>query len=127
MSLDMDTTTVAGPQVRAWELLANLAASGQDSVTLHDTQSFVLHAVELMRTHLPCPWGLMLLHSVADGPARASWGLGDDQLQELLVRNGHPHSADVIEIELRSTGAPVGALLLGSSPDADTVLATGFL
>src|SRR5262245_8500634 len=127
MSLDMDTTTVAGPQVRAWELLANLAASGQDSVALHDTQSFVQHAVELMRSHLPCAWGLLLLHSIAEGPARASWGLDDDQLQELLARNGHHQPADIIEIELRHIGAPVGALLLSGSPDADAVLVPGFL
>src|SRR4029450_10693119 len=106
MSLDMDTTTVAGPQVRAWEHLALLAASGQDSVALHDTQSFVLHAVELMRSHLPCPWGLLLLQSMVDGPVRARWGLGDEQLQDLLARNGHHRPTDVVEVELRYIGAP---------------------
>src|SRR5262245_11020628 len=123
----MDTTTVAGPQVRAWELLAGLAASAQDSVALHDTQNLVYHAVELMPSHLPCPWGLMLLQSIVEGPAQASWGLDDGQLQELLARNGHRHSTDVIEIELQHTGASVGALLLGSSPDAEAVLVSGFL
>src|SRR5262245_36447999 len=127
MPLDMDTTTVAGPQVRAWELLAHLAASGQDSVALHDTQSFVLQAVELLRSHLPWPWGLLLLHSIVEGPTRASWGLDDEQLQQLLARNGHRQPADVLEIELRHTGAPIGTLLLGSSPDADIVLVPGFL
>src|SRR5690349_8150080 len=126
MSLDMDTTTAAEPQVRAWELLASLAASGQDSAIMHDAQSFVRRAVELMHEYLPCPWGLFLLQSLVEGPVRASWGLDDDQLQQALARNGHRTTADAIEVPLEHEGASAGVLLLGR-PEVDTIRAPGFL
>src|SRR3954469_24619248 len=112
MSLDMDTTTIAGPLVRAWELLADLAACGQDKATLHDAQSFVRRAVELTRSYLPCPWGLLVLHSNREEPVRASWGLDDERLQLLLARNGHRSAAEAIEILLHHDGMLAGELLL---------------
>ena len=127
MSLDMDSTTVAGPQVRAWELLANLADSGQESETLHDAQSLVRCAVDVIRSHLACPWGLLLLHTIVDGPVRASWGLDDVQLQDLLARNGLRSADDMTEVALQFAGAPVGVLLLGNPREADALLPPSFL
>ncbi|MFL5806720.1 MAG: GAF domain-containing protein [Roseiflexaceae bacterium] len=58
---------------------------------------------------------------------RESWGLDDEQLQELLARNGHRSLDDTIEIALQQAGAPIGVLLLGNSHEADTILAPSFL
>jgi PAS domain S-box-containing protein len=127
MSLDMDATTVAEPQVRAWELLAHLADIGQDSGTLHDAQSFVRGAVDSIRSHLVCPWGLFLLHSIVDGSVQESWGLDDEQLQDLLARNGHRPPDETTEITLHHAGAPIGMLQLGSSREADAILTPSFL
>ncbi len=57
---------------------------------------------------------------------RASWGLDDAQLQELLARNGHRPLDDMTEVTLQYAGMPVGVLLLGNSPEADALLPLAF-
>jgi GAF domain-containing protein len=93
---------------------------------LHNAQTFVQRIAKVIREHLPCPWGLLLLHSDVDTPARESWGLDDAQLQQLIARNGHGTPGATIEIPFDHSGQPAGVLLLGSPSDG-SALAPGLL
>ena len=94
----MDTTTAASPPVQAWELLADLAASGHASATIADADALAKRIAELTRGRLACPWGLLLLQADVHIPrALASWGLDDERTQRLIVRNGHGLPADAVE------------------------------
>ena len=123
----MDTTTEATPLVRAWELLADLAACGQDSTAIRDAQELAQPYRRSVARRLPCPWGLILLQTVADPAASARWGLDDERTQRLLKRNGHGLPADAIEIPLQHAGAPAGMLLLGITPSTEAILTPSFL
>ena len=127
MSLAMDTTTLAAPLVRAWGLVASLAACGQDGATIDDAQSLARRVADLMRSHLPCPWGLIVLHSTVGTPITASWGLDDARLQRLLEYNGHGALADALEMPLHHAGALAGRLMLGTAPETDAILTPEFL
>src|SRR5215213_5583687 len=123
----MDTSTEATPLVRAWGLLADLAACGQDSTAIRDTHELASRIADHVARHLPCPWGLILLQTATQPAASARWGLDDDRTQRLLTRNGHGLPADAIDIPLEHAGAPAGTLLLGVSPTSETILTPGFL
>ncbi|MEP7188319.1 MAG: hypothetical protein ABI901_03905, partial [Roseiflexaceae bacterium] len=111
----MDTSTEATPLVRAWELLADLAACGQDSAAIRDAHELASCIADHVARRLPCPWGLVLLQAAAQPEASARWGLDDERTQRLLTRNGHGLPADAIDIPLQRAGAPAGMLLLGVS------------
>ncbi|HWQ15250.1 MAG TPA: GAF domain-containing protein [Roseiflexaceae bacterium] len=121
----MDTTTVAPPVVRAWELLAALAACRQAGDGT--SQDLAQRIADLARDHLPCPWGLVLLHSVGGERASAAWGLDDERLHALMARNGHPLPEDAAEIPLHVADEPAGAILLAAGPEAQAILSPGFL
>lgn len=127
MALNMDSTTVAGPQVRAWELLANLADSGQNQATMQDAQSFVQSVVTILRSHLACPWGVFVLQASVDSEARASWGLTDSQLQEVFVHNGHRLDDSLIELPLHCAEQQVGTLVLAAPHSPEPSLPPAFL
>ncbi|HEX5688633.1 MAG TPA: GAF domain-containing protein, partial [Roseiflexaceae bacterium] len=68
----------------------------------------------------------MLLQHDVGGPVRESWGLDDNQLQQLLARNGHRTPETTIELPLEHAGASAGVLLLGNPADG-SVFAPGLL
>jgi GAF domain-containing protein len=123
----MDTSIEATALVRAWELLADLAACGQDNTTIRDAQELASRIADHVARRLPCPWGLILLQSSVQSAASARWGLDDERAQRLLTRNGYPLPADLIDIPLQHEGVPAGMLLLGAAPSAEAVLTPGFL
>ncbi|MEO7913103.1 MAG: GAF domain-containing protein, partial [Roseiflexaceae bacterium] len=123
----MDTSTEATPLVRAWELLADLAACGQDSTAIRDAQVLASCIADHVARRLPCPWGLVLLQNVAQPSISARWGLDDERTQRLLTRNGHGLPADAIEIPLQHAGVAAGMLLLGASPNTEAILTPSFL
>lgn len=53
----MDTTTIASPQVRAWELLAALANYGHGIATVQSADDLVQHIVELVQKSPSLPLG----------------------------------------------------------------------
>ncbi|HEX9371912.1 MAG TPA: GAF domain-containing protein, partial [Roseiflexaceae bacterium] len=123
----MDTTTVASPLERAWELLSDLAACGQDSATIHDAENLARCITDRVRGRLPCPWGLFLLQLHVDTTSSASWGLDDESVQRLIARNGHGLPTDAVEVPLQHEGTAAGALLLGATPAIEPVLTPRFL
>ena len=123
----MDTSTEATPLVRAWELLADLADCGQDSTAIRDAHELASRIADHVARRLPCPWGLILLQTVAHPAASARWGLDDDRTQRLLKRNGHGMPADAIEVPLQHAGAPAGMLLLGTARNTKAILTPSFL
>ena len=123
----MDTSTEATPLVRAWELLADLAACGQDSTAIRDAHELASRIADHVARRLPCPWGLFLLQTTAHPAASARWGLDDDRTQRLLMRNGHGLPADAIEVLFEHAGAPAGMLLLGVAPNTEAILTPSFL
>src|SRR5215207_2536995 len=123
----MDTSTEATPLARAWELLADLAACGQDSTAIRDAHELASRIADHLARRLPCPWGLVLLQTVAYPAASARWGLDDARTQRLLKRNGHGLPADAIDIQLQHAGAPAGMLLLGAASNTEAILTPSFL
>ena len=75
----MDTSTEATPLVRAWELLADLAACGQDSAAIRDAYELASCIADHVARRLACPWGLVLLQAVGQPDALARWGLDDER------------------------------------------------
>jgi GAF domain-containing protein/two-component sensor histidine kinase len=118
----MDTTTTA-PVVRAWELLAALAAYRPADRTVHD---LVQQVALLARDHLTCPWGFIVLQSAVGESFRMSWGLATDELQRIASRNGFPLPENTFEIPLHHNDDPVGAIILGGGDDP-SVLSAAFL
>src|SRR5262245_50564302 len=104
----MDTSTEATPLARAWELLADLAACGQDSTAIRDADELACRIADLVGRRLPCPWGLVVLQPIAQPATSAQWGLDDEHTQRLLKRNGHGLPTDAIEVSLQHAGAPAG-------------------
>src|SRR5215213_4743492 len=123
----MDTSTEATPLVRAWELLADLAACGQDNTAIRDAHELASRIADHVARRLPCPWGLVLLQTIAHPATSARWGLDDARTQRLLKRNGHGLPADAIEVPLQYAGAPAGTLLLGTAPNTEAILTPSFL
>ncbi|HEU5098120.1 MAG TPA: GAF domain-containing protein, partial [Roseiflexaceae bacterium] len=123
----MDTSTEATPLARAWELLADLAACGKDSIAIRDAQELASCIADRVARQLPFPWGLVVLQNVGRSLVSARWGVDEERAQRLLTRNGHALPADVIDIPFHHDGAPAGMLLLGASPSAEATLTPGFL
>jgi len=123
----MDTTTISSPLVRAWELLADLAACGQGITAVQGANDLADRIAELINTRLSCPWGLILLHIPADLPVSASWGLDSEQERQLIRQNGNKSVAQAYELPLHYDGLPIGKLLLGSAPDTDPICTPSFL
>ena len=82
---------------------------------------------EIVRSHLTCPWGFIVLHSLVEAPIWAGWGLADEQIRHLLTRKRRATPADAIDVPLQHEGAAVGTLLLGTSPETEAILTPGFL
>jgi GAF domain-containing protein/two-component sensor histidine kinase len=120
----MDTTIVAAPVVRAWELLAALAAYRQ---TEGNANVLAQRVAALAQEHLQCPWGLFLLQSATGEGVSAGWGLDDAGRHQLTNRNGHPLPENTIEIPLHYADELAGTLLLGSNDETAGLLATGLL
>lgn len=113
----MDSTSVAGPQVRTWELLAHLASHGQDAEILHNTLGFVERVVESIQSYIACPWGLLLLHSIDEEIVHSSWGLNTAQADDLISNQRGNLSPAPIEIALQFEGQKIGALFLSSETE----------
>src|SRR5262249_39779735 len=110
-----------------WELLADLAACGQGITAIQGAGDLAGRIAELLNTRLSCPWGLILLHSPADQPASASWGLDSDQERQLIRQNGNKPAAPAYELLLYHNGQPIGKLFLGSTPDTEAICTPSFL
>lgn len=117
----MDTTTIASPQVRAWELLAALANYGHGIATVQSADDLVQHLVELVQNHLPCPWGIFLLHTSAIPRSVASWGISSDEANQ-RAHDGQLTSADRLDIALKCNTEIAGSLVLGMNTEAEAVL-----
>ena len=117
----MDTTTLASPQVRAWELLADLASCGHDSAALPSAADLAQRIVELVRKRLPCPWGIFLLQANANTPTVMSWGI---KAKDRALRLENPQSllGRQILLPLTYNGESVGLMLLGLNEEAEAVL-----
>ena len=111
----MDTTIVAAPAARAWELLGALAACRQPDGNAH---ALAQRIAALAQEHLRCPWGLIQLQTIANEHVSASWGLDDEQKQLLAERNGQPLPKNTVEIPLHADEQPVGVLYLGGAESA---------
>ncbi|MEN9935446.1 MAG: hypothetical protein RLZZ387_2025 [Chloroflexota bacterium] len=120
----MDTTTVATPVVRAWELLAALAACRQTERSLHELGRRI---AALARDHLPHPWGLVVLRDADDETIASGWGLGEELLHQLANRNGHPLPERSLAIQLLYLGETAGEIILGAPTDDHQPLSPGFL
>jgi GAF domain-containing protein/two-component sensor histidine kinase len=119
----MDTTTVASTPVRAWELLADLAAYGQEHSA--SPQELAQQIVELIQQHLACPWGLIVIGPAAGDAVIANWGVDADLQRRLLDRDQSSLPDNTAELRLRHDDEPAGVLFLGF---AETPLvAEGFL
>lgn len=127
MSLGMDTTTIVAPQLRAWELLGELAVCGQKSAILSDTQSLLRCVVGVVRSHLLCSWGFLVLQTIAGNYVHESWGLDDGQCEQLLGHDFQESIDDAISLSLSYQEVIVGRLLLGGASSAETVLIPSFL
>ena len=108
----MDTTTVASPLARTWELLADLASCGQANMTIYDAETLARRIIDLIHDRLACPWGLLLLQNgVTSAHTSAAWGLDAELEQRLIARNGHGLPSEAVELTLHYDGSPAGVLL----------------
>lgn len=121
----MDTTTVASPQVRAWELVADLATCGQEIAALQGADNFVQRIAELVQGRIQSAWGYFLLHTSANSQAVARWGAPADEPR--APQNGHPSGDDPITLALTHYDRPLGTLVLGATPDPEQLLTPGLL
>src|SRR5262245_50688736 len=117
----MDTTTISSPLVRAWGLVADLAACGRDITAIPSDTDFAGRVVELINARLSCPWGLFLLQTSAPTPVVVSWGLDGEQEQRLIRQNGNRAHSDAFEILLHYNNTPAGKLLIGSNPELEAI------
>lgn len=122
----MDTSSIAALPAPAWTLLADLAACGQDSAALRDSDSLARSVAAQLQMHLSCPWGLVLLEDGGSRQASASWGLADAERQRVAQRNGHATFPDGVEVPLEYDGGPAGRLVLCHTPLLEATLASGF-
>jgi GAF domain-containing protein len=119
----MDTTTIAAPPAPVWALLADLAACGQDSTLLGDAGRLAQRIAERLRAHLTCPWGSVVLRTGVSSNVTVGWGVGEGEHQQPR-RNGFtlPPAEGALELRLEHEQAHVGTVLLGRTPQLDTLM-----
>lgn len=119
----MDTTTLV-PQASAWELIAELAVSGNDKHGLSDLSTLAQSIVDRVCASLLCPWAVLLLQPIGDALC-AAHGLDEKALQAL--RKGDRSALSQPFHELAFAGEyGSGVLLAPFSPQQESLLTPAF-
>lgn len=120
----MDTTTTLAPPDSAWELIAELAARGNDPTALNDATALARSIVEHVCVSLQCPWAVLLLHGVVESVV-VGQGLSPEA-QAALV-SGDLAQAHSYELLLHSEQGDGGMLWIGLTPHIEPLLSSGFV
>jgi GAF domain-containing protein/nitrogen-specific signal transduction histidine kinase len=120
----MDLTIA--PPAASWELLADLAAFGQESTQLRDEVLFAERLAKQVRARLMAPWGAVLMYTPT-GPIIEEWGLEAHQRTQLLTDGENYTALDGCFIPFDHGQAPAGMLVLGRTPALETLQSSGFL
>ncbi len=122
----METSVVATPLVRAWNILAELAAYGKRDEFAVDPGELAQAIADLIATSLACPWGLVVL---SDGTRdeTAGWGLEPQEMTRFANGDGVNLPDDTVEIRFEHNGQPAGLLLLGVHSEAREAASPPFL
>lgn len=121
----MDMTTLA-PPASAWELLADLAARGNDSTLLHNPNALARRIVEQICVHLQCPWATMLLHTSLDS-ILVGQGLDQAAQQRLVERRADSTLTPMIELSLQIDDISAGTVWIGVTAALESTFSAGFL